>query len=195
MRILGAIIAGGKSSRMGGQEKAFLELGGQTLISHIVQRLAPQVDEIIINANGEAARFQLTGLAVVADQIASGGTPLAGLEAVLSHATEYGFDAVISVPSDTPFLPHDFVARLSGPNAAIAVSAGQEHYLTGFWPSSLAADLRDEITQKGLRRMQDWVRICGARKVEWDAAPFDPFFNINTREDLALAKHWLERQS
>ena len=191
MKILGAIIAGGKSGRMGGQEKAFLELGGRTLISHIVQRLRPQVDQIIINANGDAARFHTMGLHVVADQIESGGTPLAGLEAVLSHAAARGFDALISVPSDTPFLPLDLVVRLSGSQAAVAVSAGQEHYLTGFWSSSLAESLHGEITQKNLRRVRDWFRICGARKVEWDSKPFDPFFNINTPNDLALAQNWI----
>lgn len=181
MKILGAIIAGGQSRRMGGVEKAFLQLGSRTLIEHVLARLALQVDDVIINANGDAARFDRV---VVPDVITHTQTPLVGLHAVLAYATNY--DAVLTVPSDGPFLPLDLRTRLDG-GPAIARSLGRDHYLTGLWPVKLFADLNDALNH-GMVRMQDWVLQCGAQKVEWAAAPHDPFFNINTPDDLAKAE-------
>jgi molybdenum cofactor guanylyltransferase len=182
MKILGAIIAGGQSRRMGGVEKAFLQLGSKTLIEHVVARLTPQVDDVIINANGDAARFH--GV-VVPDAITHIQTPLVGLHAVLAYAKNY--DAVLTVPSDGPFLPLDLKQKLCG-GAAIACSGGQAHYLTGFWPVSLFAKLEDAILNRGLVRMQDWVLECQAAKVEWEVTPHDPFFNINTPDDVVRAE-------
>lgn len=186
MKVLGAIIAGGKSTRMGGVEKAFLQLGSKTLIEHVSMRLAPQVDHIIVNANGDAARFKLD---VVPDILTAIQTPLVGLHAVLKYACD--FDAVLTVPSDGPFLPLDLSARL-GAGPAIACSNGQNHYLTGIWPVSLLAKL-DDFLQAGMVRMQDWVLDCSARKIEWGPVPYDPFFNINTPEDLVMAQTYLRQ--
>ncbi len=192
MKILGAIIAGGHSTRMGGVEKSFIPLDGATLIDRTISRLRFQVDEVVINANGDASRFAATGLMVVEDLLTEVGTPLAGLQAALYYGAHNGFDAVVTVPSDSPFLPLDLVERLleggevSG--AAIARSGGQDHYLTGIWTSAMAKPLGRLIENEGVKRVQDFVTRAKAEKVVWAAVPHDPFFNINTPEDLALAE-------
>ena len=186
VKVLGAIIAGGKSSRMGGVEKPFLKLNNQTLLAHIVTRISPQVDHIVVNANGTAARFDLP---VVPDLLTALQTPLVGLHAVLAYAQN--FDAVLTVPGDGPFLPHDLCERLK-PGPAIARSREQDHYLTGLWPANLFSKLDDAIIKGGMVRMQDWVAACGAAKVSWPVQSPDPFFNINTPEDLALAQSWAQ---
>ncbi len=188
MNILGAIIAGGKSTRMG-SEKALMKLGSKTLILRVVDRLLPQVDDVIINANGDTKRLEFLELDIVPDIETELQTPLAGLHAALTYADEEDFDAVVTVPSDSPFLPRDLVEKLSGSKAAIANSKGQDHYLTGFWPTTLLPQLVKTITTSN--RVQDWVKACGADKVEWVAKDHDPFFNVNTPEDLAIAKKLL----
>ncbi len=184
MRIVAAIIAGGQSSRMGGHEKAFLDLGEKPLLQHVIERLRPQVEAIIINANGDPRRFSQFGLPVVADEFTDVTTPLAGLHAALRFAAANGFGAVLSVPSDTPFLPDDLVARLEeGMLPAIAASGGRSHYLTGLWPVTLAEHL-DRGIKDSLRRVKDFAASCGARVVEWPSLPVDPFANINTPQEL-----------
>ena len=177
---------------MGGAEKAFLDLGGRPLIQHIIECLRPQTGAIIISANGDTVRFDKFGCEIVPDGLGAGETPLAGLAAVLAHAEINGFDAVVSVPSDTPFLPEDLVARLSGVGAAIASSKSQDHYLTGLWPVSLAGVLMTALVSRDLVRMQHWVALSNARRVEWSVSGIDPFFNINTLEDLEHARSWLK---
>jgi molybdenum cofactor guanylyltransferase len=192
MKILGAIIAGGSSTRMGGREKSFLDLDGSTLLDRTLSRLRFQVNEVIINANGNPARFKKTGVTVVEDILTDVGTPLAGLHAALYYGASQGFDAVVTVPSDAPFLPLDLVERLleggeiSG--AAIARSSGQDHYLTGIWTTAMAKPLGRLIESEGLKRVQDFASLSQAEKVVWAAVPHDPFFNINTPEDLTEAE-------
>ena len=173
MKVLGAIIAGGKSTRMG-QDKAFIEWRGKTLITHVIERLTLQADAVIINSNSEPERFTLP---VVADLLKT-GTPIAGLHAALTYAVEHGFDSVLTSPCDTPLLPLDLFARLSGEGAAIAASAGQAHYLTGLWPIE-CLNLLD-----GLIRVKDFAAKAKARQVEWLVKDYDPFININTPQDV-----------
>lgn len=195
MRFLGAIIAGGQSSRMGGQEKAFADLGGRPLIAHIVEALQKQTGRVVINANGDPVRFVGLGCDVIPDSHEFNGTPLAGLAAALKYAAAQGFDAVVTTPSDTPFLPPDLIERLSVGQAAIASSGGQDHYLTGYWPIILATALDAPDLKQNLKRMKDFVTLAGATKIMWNTIPFDPFFNINTPQDLEQAKSWLKAQS
>ncbi len=178
MRVLGAVIAGGKSSRMG-QDKALIIWQGKPLIQHVVERLSPQVDGLVVNANGARADLAFLGLPVIADMI-SVGTPLAGLQAILVYAFEHGFDAVLSAPCDCPLLPLDLRRRLEGKGAAIASSGGQDHYLTGFWPTSLGRLL----VGPALRRVKDFAAAAHARPVQWDSAGDDPFLNVNTPEEF-----------
>ena len=175
MRTLGAIIAGGRSRRMGA-DKLTLTLHGTRIIDHVIARLAPQVDALIINANDDAQRF--AGSTVVPD-LRPSASPLAGLHAVLTYAAARGFTHVLTTSGDTPFLPDDLFARLSAHGAAIAASAGRDHYLIGLWPvSTLPLLTEDKI------RVRDWVDAVQAMRVMWDG---DPFFNINTPDDLAEA--------
>lgn len=188
MSIAAVIVAGGLSSRMG-REKLFEPLRGRMILDWIRARLAGQASAIFINANGDPARFDGTGLEVIAD-LRSAGMPLAGLHAALHLAQARGFEAVLTVPSDTPFLPEDLVARLAeaGRPAAIASSAGQQHYLTGLWSPVLLPDVERALEAPRLPRLMDFARLCDAAVVEWPVEPYDPFFNVNTPGDLAQAE-------
>jgi molybdenum cofactor guanylyltransferase len=190
MKILGAIIAGGTSSRMG-QEKALIDIDGVPLIERVASRLRFQVDGLVINANGGQDRFAFLGYPTVADTLASFGTPLAGVHAVLRHAKNNDFAAVVTVPSDTPFLPLDLVHRLAEAGAhkgaAIAMTLGQPHYLTGIWSVALLPALERRMKDEGLRRVQDFAAAAEAERVVWGDQPHDPFFNINTPQDLKQA--------
>jgi molybdopterin-guanine dinucleotide biosynthesis protein A len=185
MKIAGAIIAGGRSIRMGGEEKALKTIGGRTILDRVIARLQPQVDVLAINANGDASRFSSTGLGVFPDRLGDIATPLAGIHASLAWARDHGHDLLLTVPADAPFLPRDLVARLEAP--AIAASGGQEHFIIGAWPTHLADDLERAILDDGLLRVRDWAALVGAKPVEWPARPYDPFFNVNTPADLAEA--------
>jgi molybdenum cofactor guanylyltransferase len=192
MKIIGAIIAGGLSRRMGGREKAFLELGSKPVILHVIEQFEPQVDHLVINANGDATRFSEFGLEVVPDVLTSLTTPLAGLHAVLRFTKKVDGDMLMTVPSDTPFLPFDLAAKLlentMAGGAAIAASGGQEHYIIGAWKTELLDDLERAIAKDGLFRVKDWANQISAARVEWPNRPLDPFFNVNTPEDLRTAE-------
>jgi molybdopterin-guanine dinucleotide biosynthesis protein A len=192
MKVLGAIIAGGQSRRMGGQEKAFLTLAGKPILAHVIAHIEPQVDHLVINANGEPARFSKFGLEVVPDALTSLTTPLAGLHAALQFTKSVDGDVLVTVPSDTPFLPFDLAARLlemTGINgAAIAASGGREHYIIGAWKTELLDDLESAIGRDNLFRVKDWANRVAAQKVEWPVEPHDPFFNVNAPEDLQAAE-------
>lgn len=184
------VIAGGHSTRMG-TEKALVTLSGVTLLERVLSRLRLQVDEVALNANGDAARFGYHGLLVFGDAIEDVGTPLAGLHAALATGAARGFDAVVTVPSDAPFLPLDLVARLTEAGevtgAAHARSGGQDHYLSGMWTVKLAVPLEKLIRDEEFRRVQDFCAKAQAQRVTWETQPHDPFFNINTPEDLVSA--------
>ena len=192
MKILGAIIAGGQSSRMGGREKAFVMLDGVCLIERLLSRLRFQVDDVVINGNGDASRFAGFKCDVVMDQLIHVTTPLAGIHAVLAHGAALGFDAVVTAPSDSPFIPLDLVEKLIAAGevtgAAHARSGGQDHYLTGIWTTAMADPMARLIVDHDLRRVQDFASRVKAAKAVWPALPHDPFFNINTAEDLAVAE-------
>jgi molybdenum cofactor guanylyltransferase len=189
MKVLGAIIAGGQSTRMG-SEKAFVTLDGVSLIARVMSRIRFQVDQTIINANGDAARFEHLNVPIVPDHLPT-GTPLAGLHAALRYAARNGFDALLTVGSDQPFLPLDLVHRLEEEGrvtgAAVGQSGGQVHYLTGLWSAALAPELEAQI-KKSMRRVKDFVGHLATEKVEWITFPHDPFFNVNTPEDLVAAE-------
>lgn len=191
MRVLGAVIAGGQSRRMGGQEKAFTLVCGVTLIERIISRIAPQVEDVVINANGDASRFACFNRTVIADILLT-RTPLAGLHAALRHGEAQGFDAVLTVPSDSPFLPLNLVSRLAeagnDTGAAVASSGGQSHHLTGLWSTAMAGRVEDLVLRETLRRMMDLADIFEVAVADWPTLPYDPFLNINTPDDLVVAE-------
>jgi molybdopterin-guanine dinucleotide biosynthesis protein A len=192
-RPLGAILAGGQSRRMG-TEKALVPLAGRPLIAWVADRLAPQVDGLLVNANGEPARFAALGLPVVADAVPGHPGPLAGILAALDWARAHRprARAVLTVPTDCPFLPTDLAGRLvdalaQGAPAAVAASGGRRHPVIGLWPVELAEALRAALVVEGLRRAEQWVDRCGGVAVDFPGAPADPFLNVNSPGDVALA--------
>ena len=193
---LGLILAGGLARRMGGGDKARLTIGGVTILARVLARLRPQCDAIIINANGDPARFADTGLPVVADDVPGFAGPLAGILAGLAWAAANRPDIawVASVPGDCPFLPGDLVGRLHAARAAenaplaCARSGDRRHPVVGLWPVDLRHDLRRALTEEGLRKIEIWTARHGVAIAEWPAIPVDPFFNVNTPEDAADAE-------
>ena len=191
-RIPGVILAGGQSRRMGGGDKCLLPLKGRPLLAHVIARIRPQVAALALNANGDAARFAGFGLPVVADDQADFAGPLAGILAGLDWAAEAQPETpqLLTVPADTPFLPHDLAARLaaaSNGRAVLVRSAGRVHPVVGLWPLALRDDLRKALRSEGLRKVEDWTARIGAAFVDFETAPIDPFFNVNTPDDLAAA--------
>ncbi len=203
--ILGVILAGGAGRRMfapyGGGDKALIDLAGKPILAHVIERLAPQTQRTILNANGDAARFASFGLNVVADQDSDRSGPLAGLAATMAWAkgeTPAPL-AVVSVTADTPFLPLDLVQRLAtaatAGTPAIAVSNGQRHPTIGCWPISLSAALAEALA-RGSRRAENFAQAHHAIEVGFPLGDIggrsvDPFFNINTPDDLAAARRLL----
>jgi molybdopterin-guanine dinucleotide biosynthesis protein A len=192
---LGLILAGGLARRMGGGDKALLPLAGRPMLDHVIARLGGQCDGLLLNANGDAARFASFGLPVVADTVPDFAGPLAGILAGLDWLAEHRphMPWLLSVAGDTPFLPDDLARRLhaaraaAGTPLACAASAGRAHHAIGLWPVSLREDLRRSLAA-GERTIAAWTGRHGVATAEWPAEPFDPFFNINTPEDLAEAE-------
>jgi len=195
---LGVILAGGLARRMGGGDKGRLLVAGQSLIARVVDRLAPQVAGLAVNANGDPARFADLGLPVLPDSIAGYPGPLAGVLAGLDWAAGQGATHIVTAAADTPFLPEDLVARLllaaEGAGTGIALAATPDpdrgpirHPTFGLWPVALRDDLRAALAG-GLRKVVMWTDRHGAETALFPATPFDPFFNVNTPEDLARAE-------
>lgn len=201
-RILGVILAGGASSRMGGGDKGLADLGGRPLLAHIIARFQPQVAALILNANGPAERFAQFGLDVVPDANDLALGPLAGVLAAMNWAERFrpATLAIATVTSDVPFLPADLVTRLSaaapiGP--AIATSDGRRHPAIALWPMSLKEILADAL-DRDERAVNSFAARNNAVEVsfplgEADGERIDPFFNANTPSDLAGARKIVAR--
>lgn len=192
---LGVILAGGLSRRMGGGDKNLLVFEGLTLLDHVVQRFVPQCESVIVNANSDLSRFENMRFPVVPDSIAGYLGPLAGILTALEWVAEHRPDIewVVSVPGDTPFIPPDLVQRLhearleSGQSLACASSGSQVHFAVGLWPVSLRHDLRQTLLEKDMRSIRDWAKLHGYAEASWPLEPVDPFFNINTPDNLTEA--------
>lgn len=194
----GLVLAGGLARRMGGGDKGLIRIGGETILERALARLGPQCAGVIINANGDPARFARFGLPVVADDIEGFAGPLAGILAGLDWlaANAPAIDWLASVPGDCPFLPRDLVRRLHAARAAAGValacarSGAWRHPVVGLWPVALRADLRHAVVAEGLRKIEMWTARHGVGLAEWPAEPVDPFFNVNTPEDAAQAQRF-----
>ncbi len=195
-RTLGLILAGGLARRMGGGDKPLRTIGGATILDRVLERMRPQCDGMVLNANGDPARFVATGLPLVADSVPGFAGPLAGILAGLdwaaAHAPDIGI--VASVPGDCPFLPRDLVARLhgirdaEGKPLACARSGAWRHPVVGLWPVALRDDLRHALVVEDLRKIEVWTARHGIAIADWPAEPVDPFFNVNTPDDAAAAE-------
>lgn len=199
--IWGVILAGGRASRLGGGDKGLRPLGDRPLIGHVIDRLGPQCDRLALNANGDPARFDAIGLPVLPDTQPDQPGPLAGVLAGLDWAAAGGAEAVVTAAADTPFFPRDLATRLqaaAGPTGlclAASPDAGgtlRRHPTFGLWPVALREDLRTALAG-GLRKIVLWTDRHGAGTAAFDSQPFDPFFNVNTPEDMAEAERLLER--
>ena len=200
VRIAGVLLAGGQSRRMGGGDKALRLLAGQTLLDRVIARVKPQVAALVLNANGDPARFARFGLPVVADSIADFAGPLAGILAGLDWTAANRPDCafVVSLATDAPFLPTDLVARLVGgmneaaAELACAASAGQPHPVIGLWPVRLRDKLRRALAEEGVRKVDVWTARYRLATVDFPVTTIDPFFNANRPEDLDRAAALLE---
>ncbi len=200
MKTYGVILAGGLARRMGGAaespgDKALIMLGGRTLLDRAVERFAPQIDSIVINANGDGSRFS-TELAVIPDLDESRSGPLAGVLAGLDYAKREGASHIVTIAVDTPFFPNNLVSGLKqsaeaqGVPLACAKTGDRTHPVFGFWPVALAEDLQ-EAMDAGMRKVDRWTGKHGCAEAVFEAEPFDPFFNVNTPEDLIEAERLL----
>ena len=195
MKVVGVLLAGGQSRRMGGGDKALRPLGGVTLLDRVIERLRPQVDALVLNANGEPTRFARFALPVVPDGVPGFAGPLAGVLAGLDWAASQCPDCpyVASVATDAPFLPTDLVARLvegleeAGADLACAASGGRSHPVFGLWPVRLREDLRRAVFTEEIHKVDLWTAGHKLVTVAFADEPVDPFFNANRPEDLEAA--------
>ena len=195
-KIPGVLLAGGLARRMGGGDKPMRTIAGRTILERVIARLSPQCDGLILNANGDPARFAAFGLPVIADGVPDFPGPLAGILAALDWAAASRPDVthMLSAAADCPFLPRDLVARLNrarveqNAELAVAASGGQSHPVVGLWSVHLRDELRDALVKEDVRKIDRWTARYPLATVTWPVAPLDPFFNANTVEDIAEAE-------
>ena len=195
MKVVGLLLAGGQSRRMGGGDKALRLLGGIPLLERVIERLRPQVDALVLNANGDPTRFANFALPVAADTVPGFVGPLAGVLAGLDWAVSHRPDCpyVVSAATDAPFLPIDLVARLAealdeaGADLACAASGGRSHPVFGLWPVRLRDDLRRAVVDQGIYKVDLWTARHQLTTASFPMQPVDPFFNANRPEDLEAA--------
>jgi molybdenum cofactor guanylyltransferase len=200
---LGLVLDGGRARRMGGLDKGFTVLAGRPMMTYAIERLRPQVATLAISANGDPARFERFGLKVVADDPPDFSGPLAGVLAGLEFCARSApaVSHVATLPGDTPFAPENFVARLHAARRAamaeiaVAASGRRTHHAAALWPVRIADALRRAIVEEGLRKVESFAARYAVVAVEWPVDPFDPFANVNTPEDLALAEAALSEAS
>jgi molybdopterin-guanine dinucleotide biosynthesis protein A len=194
--IPGVLLAGGLARRMGGGDKPMRTIGGKTILQRVIARLKPQCDGLILNANGDPARFASFGLPVIADDVADFPGPLAGILAALdwTAANRPDVKRVLSAAADCPFLPRDLVARLEQARVAetaelaVAASDGQTHPVVGLWSVALRDELRYALVKEDIRKIDRWTARYPLATVTWPVTPLDPFFNANTVDDIAEAE-------
>ena len=192
---VGVILAGGLAKRMGGGDKSMKTIDGRTILDHVISRFRPQCDDLLLNANGDPQRFAVYGLPVVADSVADYPGPLAGVLAALDWTAERRPEArwVVSAPADCPFLPRDLVQRLHAARAqadatlVVAESGGQRHPVAGLWRVDIREELRRALLS-GVRKIQSWTARYPIAVAAWTNETVDPFFNVNTIDDLAEAQ-------
>jgi molybdenum cofactor guanylyltransferase len=193
--ILGVILAGGLATRMGGGDKGLKTVGGRVILDRVVQRIGPQVERLIISANGDAERLADFDLPVIPDSLPDRPGPLAGILAAMDFAAEMTpANLVLSVAADCPFLPKDLAPRLLAlrtlheARIVVAHSGGFAQPTIALWDISLRRDLRKALTDEGLRKIDLFTARYPTSHCEWMDEPYDPFFNANTPDDLGLAE-------
>lgn len=197
--IVGVLLAGGQSRRMGGGDKSLRLLAGRPILAHVIERVRGQVGELVLNANGDPDRFEAFGLPVTPDVVGGQPGPLAGVLTGMEWAAAHAPNArwILTVATDAPFVPQDVAARLAASlerdaaDLACAASGGRHHPVIGLWPVRLAGNLRAAIEQQGIRKVDRWTAEFKLSVVPFSDAPIDPFFNINRPEDIQEAERAL----
>jgi molybdenum cofactor guanylyltransferase len=192
--MIGIVLAGGKASRLGGGDKGALSLAGTTVLERVLTALRPQCDTLLFNAPADRPVPQWCTL--VPDAVPGQPGPLAGLLAGLDHVAAHHPRArfAVTVPTDVPFLPGDLVARLQdqavadGALAVCARSGDRTHHVVALWAVDLRHDIRRVLVEDGCRKVSVVLARHPTSTVAWPTTPFDPFFNINTPENLARAE-------
>jgi molybdopterin-guanine dinucleotide biosynthesis protein A len=183
--IVALVLAGGAARRMGGGDKPLLPIQDQPMLARIITALEPL--SIAISANGDPSRFAAFGRPVLTDGPFAGQGPLAGVLAGLDWAIDRGAAALLTTPGDIPFLPADLAAALS-PAPACAASAGRTHHLIALWPVACRSALHAMLAAAGSRAVARFANQIGTRIVEFPVHAFDSFLNVNTPEELAIAR-------
>src|SRR5262249_10232994 len=189
------LLAGGLARRMGGGDRPMRAILGRTILERVIARLKPQCDGLILNANGDPARFATFGLPVIADGVADFPGPLAGILAGLDWAAANRPEVshILSAAADCPFLPRDLVVRLErarreqDAELAVATSGEQTHPVIGLWSVALRDKLRHALVEEDVRKIDRWTARYPLATVTWPTTPLDPFFNANTVEDITEA--------
>ena len=200
--VTGVILAGGLARRMGGQAKPLIALGEISILSRVIEVLRPQCDSLSLNANTELHRYQLYQLPILIDATDGFLGPLAGVLAGMDAAAENQPDVnfLLSAPGDTPFLPQDLVARLYAAKTqeqasiAVAASGGRAHHTVALWDISLRDTLRKALIDEGVRAVSEFIARHKKVDVDWSLDPYDPFFNVNSPEDLEIATEILAKR-
>jgi molybdopterin-guanine dinucleotide biosynthesis protein A len=200
--VTGVILAGGLARRMGGQAKPLIALGEISILSRVIEVLRPQCASLSLNANTELNRYQLYELPILIDATDGFLGPLAGVLAGMDAAAENQPDVnfLLSAPGDTPFLPQDLVARLYAAKTqeqasiAVAASGGRAHHTVALWDISLRETLRKALIDEGVRAVSEFIARHKKVDVDWSLDPYDPFFNVNSPEDLEIATEILAKR-
>jgi len=201
--VCGLLLAGGQSHRMGGGDKCLKILAGKSLLARVIECARPQVDCLILNANGDPTRFDAYGLSVVEDVVDGFAGPLAGILTGLEWVRDNRPDChwVASFACDAPFVPSNLVSRLSDAIVnqngvlACASSKGRDQPVFGLWPIALAEDLRIALVEDDVRKVDIWTARHHLVRANWSVDPIDPFLNVNRPLDLAKAEKVLRTLS
>lgn len=193
---VGVLLAGGLARRMGGGDKPMKTIAGRTILDRVIDRVRPQCDGLILNANGDPARFASLGFPIVADDVEGFAGPLAGILTALDWTATNRPEVqwVLSVATDCPFLPRNLVQRLhqaretENADLAMATSGDQTHPVIGLWKIALRDDLRHALVVEDIRKIDRWTARYKVAKAFWQTQPLDPFFNANTMDDIAEAE-------
>ena len=193
--IVGAILAGGKSKRMG-EDKLFLNLNNKTLIEHTIDKVKKYLNELIIITNKKNEFFTKNNLKTVKDCLSGQLGPLVGILTAMNWAKENSPNCswIASFPCDTPFFPETVISKFIEESKKkeslilCASSHGRKHNIFGLWSLDLYDKLYNDIVNNKVRKVQDWTKANNIKNLEFKFKNYDPFFNINTTEDLELAK-------
>ena len=201
---VGVLLAGGLSRRMGGGDKPLKELGGRPILDQVIERALPQVDTLILNANGDHERFKSYGLTIVRDVIDGYAGPLAGILTGMEWARDHKPDArwLVSFACDAPFFPKDMTSRLivdvqkADADMACAKSNERSHPVFAIWPINLLDELRKAMVEEEIRKIDFWTSRYNTLQIEFsNINDIDPFFNINRPEDLTEAEKWVNEHA